>query len=564
MNDRKNITMLLAGISCLLAAHLYLSFGGGEKLTKRLTVIDRSMLGADTIVIDRGAAPTVELVKKDDGWKISRPYSARAGEDGVARILDGLALYKILETYSDSELSKFGKRRSDFGLGDPSVSVSVCRGAESVSVFLGRKTPAGDGVFATRAGDPMIYVLDPRVVEALDVPADHLRSRALMDRAGAPVDMFDIKRSHGVLMRFSKVNGRWMRCADGVSACDTPASGARIDELLTALAKTEAEGFVWPVGATNETSAVTAPQLAGYGLDPESGVTVTIRDRGLPPRQIVLGNEAGDGLVYALVQNAGAIVTVDGALKDMAAKADFADVRIFPFEASRVSRISVAEGGVDYLLEKKPDGKWVLDSPVAAPADGESVDTLLDRILASTVDDRDDNGVHVSLATNIPAQKISRARLLTDFSLADLRSREITRIQPAHVRRIVSTPRGERTGASVVYDRDKRAWIVESSNSGMSVRDGSVELVLEQLDPLMAESVVTLKASEAELEKFGLANPSCTVSVDFFDEKSLRRNIFIGDRTATGYYATMGAAFDAVFIISDETVSHLASPLLAE
>lgn len=562
MNNRKCIFYLFAGILAVIAVHLYLSFGGGEKLRVRTTALDRSMLQADGIVIERTGAPVVRLGNIDGEWRIFEPYVSKAASGAVARILDSLVLYKIVESYSDNYLAKAAKRRSDFGLADPVVKIRVTKGRDRACVHLGDRTPDGGGVFAVIEGDAMTYVLDRRVLEFSDIPSDELRSRELSERESSPVHMFDVKRAQGSLMRFSRKNGQWMLRADREGFADSPASNARIDEFLNALSKAEARSFIWPVGASNEPSVVTAPLLAGYGLDSESGITITIRDKGLPPSQIVFGNEAGAGLVYALVRNSAAVVTVDGRLKDMALESDFSDSRLFPGEPSRVSRIAITDNGVDYLLAKNADGDWVMDSPVVAPADEKGVSLLLDRILAATVAERDMDGLAVSLATNAPVERISRGVLPAGFSFAALRSRKIATFEPSDIRRIVSEPGAGLPGSSVLFDKDRRTWIVENSESGSSVRQDAVATILDELRSLDAVSVVTLKATDAELARFGLDDPAYTVSVDFFKENSIRRNVFIGERTSTGYYATMGAAFDAVFILSDESVARLTTPLL--
>ena len=203
-----------------------------------------------------------------------------------------------------------------------------------------------------------------------------------------------------------------------------------------------------------------------------------------------------------------------------------------------------------------------MDSPVSANADEEGVKDLLERILAATADDRDPNGVAVSLSTNAPAEKISREALLTGFSPATLRSREVVRLETSDIRRIVSSSDG--AVSSVVCDRDKQLWVADSSSAGSVVRKEAIEGVLNGLKSLNAQSVVTLKATEGELKSFGLDKPACTISIDFFNENSLRRNIFIGERTEEGYYATMGASFDAVFILSTADVTALTSPLTTE
>lgn len=564
MSNRNTILYLIVGILLAVAAHLYISFGGGVKLAPRETVLDWPMLEADTLVVERERSAPVELRRIDGTWRITRPYAAEASQARVSRILDSLVLRKIVETYTDKYLLKAGKRRSDFGLADPSVKIRVVKGAESVGIMLGDRIPGGDGVFAVVEGDAMTYVLDISVLESADVPDDGFRSRELVACDAGEIEMFSIKRPGAPMMNFVRKDGRWMLRADRSDSPDSPASNAAVEEFLSALVKAGVKSFVWPVGASNEPPAVTAPLLAGYGLDPESGITVTVYDRTLAPVRTVLGKEAENGLVYALARNSSTVATVDGRLKDLAVKSDFSDLRLFPFDESAVSRIAITDGAADYLLAKKENGDWVMDSPILARADAAEVSRLLAKLLTATIADRDSGGISVSLSTNMPAVKVSSSVLSSEFSFAALRSREITRFDPSDIKRIVSSDDGAPVASSVVFDRDKRAWIVENSETGTSVRQDAVADILKVLGSLDAVSVVSLKATEAQLKEFGLEKPSYTVSVDFFKENSLRRNIFIGERTETGYYATMGAAFDAVFILSDKDVVRITSPLVTK
>lgn len=564
MSNRRNIIYMIVGVVVLVLLHIYLSLGGASNLTKRETVLDKKMLAADAISIERSGGPGVELKKTDGGWGITSPYSADADESAVAKMLDFLVACKIEErsTYTEKELAKCNLRRSDLGLDNPAVKVRVSKGGASETVLVGNRVSTTNEVYAVIGDDSCVYLLDSRILGLVDVPSETFRSRKLIVRESLPIAMFDIKRPDGRLLRMRKSDGQWMCCGDSVTGRYEPASNLRIDEFLACLDKSGAEDFVWPVGAAGEPSLVTVPMLAGYGLDTEGGVAITVRDKGLPPNQVVLGNDAGDGLVYALVQNAKAIVRVDKRLKDLAISKDFSDSRIFPYEASRVSRISFFDGGVDYRLAKTGEGKWIMDSPVSANADEEGVKKLLERILAATTNDRDSDGITVSLSTNSPAEKISRSVLLSDFSPAMLRSREIARFDTSDIRRIVSGSEG--AVSSVICDRDKQVWVSDSSSAGSVVRQEAVDGILSKLKSLNAQSIVTLKATEGELKLFGLDKPFCTISIDFFKENSLRRNIFIGERTEQGYYATMGASFDAVFILSFADVTLLTSPLTTE
>lgn len=564
MNNRSTILYLLLGIALALLAHFYISYGGGEKLTSRTTVFDSSMLEADKIVVERSDGGIIELLRRESSWHMVKPFAADADQANVARMLDALVLRKIVETYSDKYLLKSGKRRLDFGLSNPTLKISVTKDCNSASVLLGDRTPDGGGVFAFIEGDTAMYVLDRDVIEFSDIGSDGFRSHKLLESGVESINMFDVKRVNQPIMNFIRVNGRWVSRTDGNTSVNTPASNTEIDEFLSALAKAKAKSFVWPVGSSNEPPIVTAPLLAGYGLDSESGTTVTVYGKVGSEYRIVLGKEAENGLVYALVQNSSAVAMVDGLLKDLAIKKDFSDLRLFPLDASTVTRITISDNGVDYLLERQSNDEWIMDSPVSAPTDGKEVSVLLNRILGATVTDRDEKGITVSVSTNLPAERISSDVLPSQFSFASLRSRQIARFDPSDIKRIVSSEEGSETGSSVIFDKDRRTWIVENSTSGTAVREESVVSILNMLQSLDAVSIVSLKATEAELKEFALDKPRYTISVDFFKENSLRRNIFIGERTATGYYATTGSAFDAVFILSDGDVSRITAPLVTE
>lgn len=563
MSNRRVISLLLLGILLLVAAHFFLSFKGvGGALVQKTALLDASVQKADRIEVVRAGSPRTVLVRTE-GWRIAEPYSALAEERDVLRLLDAMYVARVQAVYGDQDLAKFDRTREDYGLVSPAVKVTFSVDGEERSVSIGTLTPTADGVFASVDGDPFIYVVETNVLAAADNPADGFRLRSLCPDGVESVDAFDLKRGKGLFMRFTRSGGVWMRAAAKEGEPGESASSAKVKELLSGLGSASAVGFAWPVGASNEPAIATAPLLAGYGLDPETAVTVTLHSGGRADQQISFGKEAKDGLVYALVQDAGAVVTVDGALKDLAGEADFVDARLFPFEKAAVTRVSITDGGVNYLIAKAEDGSWHLDAPVSVDSDAQSVNALLSRLLALTYADRDPNGVVVSMSTNSPAETVSRDAVLAGTSLDDLRSREILSVDPADVKRISVTWRGSVKPTSVVFDKDLRSWIVETSERTGTVAQNSVDGILGRLNPLKADKILKLKVSASDLRRYGLETPRFTFAVDSAKEGALRRNVLVGERAQGGFFATLGSA-DAVFVLSDETVRLLSAPLLTE
>lgn len=563
MSNRRVISLLLLGILLLAAAHFFLSFKGvGGALVQKTALLDASVQKADRIEVVRAGSPRTVLVRTE-GWRIAEPYSALAEERDVLRLLDAMYVARVQAVYGDQDLAKFDRTREDYGLVSPPVKVTFSADGKERSVSIGTLTPTADGVFASVDGDPFIYVVETNVLAAADKSADGFRLRSLCSGGVESVDAFDLKRGKGLFMRFTRSGGVWTRAAAKEGEQGESASAARVKELLSGLGSASAVDFAWPVGASNEPAIATAPLLAGYGLDPETAVTVTLHSGGRADQQISFGKEAKDGLVYALVQDAGAVVTVDGVLKDLAGEADFVDARLFPFEKAAVTRVSITDGGVNYLIAKADDGSWHLDAPVSVDSDAPSVNALLSRLLALTYADRDPNGVVVSLSTNSPAETVSRDAVLAGASLDDLRSRDILSVDPADVKRIAVTWRGSAKPTSVVFDKDLRSWIVETSERTGTVAQNSVDGILGRLTPLKADKILKLKVSASDLRRYGLETPRFTFAVDSAKEGALRRNVLVGERAQGGFFATLGSA-DAVFVLSDETVRLLSAPLLTE
>ncbi len=568
MSNRKIIRFLVLGILVLLGVHFFLSFRGvGNTFLPRQTLLDMPARrnAISRIVIARSDASVFVLDSAiGDSWCITRPYTALADNRAVMRLQDALMLSPIHSVYREQELLDFGRTRDDYGLDEPRVRVTVSVGDEERVIAFGTTTATGDGVFATREGDASIYVVAKDVFEAVNVPADGFRLRAICPRGVASVDGFLLKRA-GSVSSFRLRDGAWSKSRVGEDGAGEPASVTNVRDLFARLATAQVVDFVWPTGAVNEPELATAPLLAQYGLDAESSVTLTLQRPNLTDRdQISFGKPATNGLVYALIQNGRAIATVDGELSEFVSSTDFADPRLFPFEEPVITRFTVGDEMVTCRLSKGMDGGWSLEEPVSAPADRTKVEELLSRLLTLAVSNRVEKGIAVSVQTNGTTEIVARDALLGDFSLPDLRSLDILSISASDIRRVTLTPSSAEKPTSVVYDKDLLCWKIEASDKSGVVSVPAVEKLLEALNPLTAEKIVLLKAATADLRRYGLEEPRYTLSVDPVQGGNLRRVLLIGKAAQGGRFATLVGASESVFILSDETVARLTAPLVTD
>ena len=561
MRNAKSIIILLTIIAVAAALDYFVYFGKGPSSTSKRTTLVDFQSEAVSVRIERVGSPAVVLDRGLGGWRLTDPFASGADEQAVMKLVDVLTQTPVVEVISDSELLKLGRTRADFSLEEPVLTVTLTGMDKSVCRFMfGSATPTQDGVYASVEGVDAVFILGKPAFSFVDVRPDDLRQRSLLPLGGAWVTSFEIKREGIPLLEFLRTGAGW-------NVGSEKASSQKITEFIDDLTTASAVSFVWPVGSSNETDHATSSLLAGYGLDPDSAVTVTLNDINGKSRRLSFGKEADDGNVYALVQNGNAIVTVPSKLRDFARQDPvmFTDSRLFPVEARSVNGFSVSSDGSLYSLVRDKDGKWGLESPVVAPADQEASDALLSLILSlSPADVVKENGVAVSVLTNMSKVLIPRERILGKRTFEDLRSREMLKIDAPLVKRIVSTVGGKTPKtASVVYDRERRQWNLDTEADGVAVNVKGVESVLSVINPLAAVRIEKLAVVAADLDDYGLDTPFLTVAIDQDSDETIRRNILIGKKTRGGRFATIGSS-DAIFVISDATVSRLSASIVGK
>ena len=561
MRNAKSIIILLTIIAVAAALDYFVYFGKGPSSTSKRTTLVDFQSEAASVRIERVGSPAVVLDRGLGGWRLTNPFASGADEQAVMKLVDVLTQTPVVEVISDSELLKLGRTRADFSLEEPVLTVTLTGMDKSVCRFMfGSATPTQDGVYASVEGVDAVFILGKPAFSFVDVRPDDLRQRSLLPLGGAWVTSFEIKREGIPLLEFLRTGAGW-------NVGSEKASSQKITEFIDDLTTASAVSFVWPVGSSNETDHATSSLLAGYGLDPDSAVTVTLNDINGKSRRLSFGKEADDGNVYALVQNGNAIVTVPSKLRDFARQDPvmFTDSRLFPVEARSVNGFSVSSDGSLYSLVRDKDGKWGLESPVVAPADQEASDALLSLILSlSPADVVKENGVAVSVLTNMSKVLIPRERILGKRTFEDLRSREMLKIDAPLVKRIVSTVGGKTPKtASVVYDRERRQWNLDTEADGVAVNVKGVESVLSVINPLTAVRIEKLAVVAADLDDYGLDTPFLTVAIDQDSDETIRRNILIGKKTRGGRFATIGSS-DAIFVISDATVSRLSASIVGK
>lgn len=559
MSNRRSLFWLALAVLLMAGVHLALSMreNGTSGLAGRSALVRGLPEKWTSITVERGGTNRVKLVK-GRLWRLVEPYSSSADETAVMRLMDKLSTSSVEDFMSDAELLKLGRTRRDFLLEPPLVTVVLEGNGDRAEVGFGSLVPSKRSVYAQASGVDAVFVSPAEVLAAVDRPAGDFRRRTLFIAAPDEVSSFSIKRGAASFVDFVRHGEVWTKAGRQVSS-------QKVGDLLGSVMGAAAVDFVWPTGAADESKSASSALLAGYGLDSENAVTVSMKCIDGVDRWIAFGKPAKEGLVYALAQNGGAVVTVKSSLKDLAVSGGEAQStkRLFPLDAGAVSSYSIDDGSATYSVARVAGGGWRLDAPVSAAADSAAAEAVLARVLALTGADAGSGNVRVAVSPGRESVTVARDRLTGDIGFESLRSREIIKVDPLLVKRLVVKKSGQSVPVSVVYDRDRKAWNVERSPVEGEADETAVARLVSALNPLVALKVVKLKVSDSEMREYGLDRPYATVAVDQERDDAVRRNIILGGKTEGGRFATLGSA-DAVFVVSAETVSVLVSELMKD
>jgi len=554
MSSRRSIVwlvffILLAGVAHLLISARY----GGSVVSARTNPLVPGADRATLLELSRPGAPSV-VALRSERWRMIAPFAAAVDSETVLRALDALAFSSVTDVLTDPEMRRLGRSLADFGLEDPSLRLTVRCDLQDATVSFGRHTPGGDGVYARISDRSGVCVVASNVFASVDLSLDDLRNPKLLTDGPISVSAVDVRRSPGRFVRVSRqTSGAWQM----LEPAKAPVAAARVTALVQMLSSARSLRFVWPVVGEPTSAAPPVSLLAGYGLDPESAMTVSLTAQDGSSRYVSFGKAADGDSVYALVQNGGAVVTVPVALRDrLLVEADsFAELKLFSCEESEITTLSIADGDVVYLLARTPDGEWRIDSPVSAPADQDAVRSLIRTVLSLRTTERDPQGLLVSVSSNATAVVVSRDAVLVQNRLENLRSKTVLRIPSDRIRRVSVTDMNGRL-ESAVWDASNRTWLIGKPD-GAALDGLALAGVLNALDPLTARAIVRLRVAASEAGNYGLENPRFTLAIDPSAEGAVRRNVMIGSPApGGGAYATVGST-DAVVILPDATVRAL-------
>ncbi|MBO5643084.1 MAG: DUF4340 domain-containing protein [Kiritimatiellae bacterium] len=561
MNAFKKVFLYVVASMLLIAANIFLLNKPSPENIAQYP-FEEDILNASKVSIIKDSSE-VTLVY-DGVWNIEEPFFQLVDEAVVSKLLDAISFARVHDVLTEKELALAGRSLMDFGLDKPLFEFRISsKTRPTKSLYFGSRTPTGDGVYVmvrseNRSALDGVFVLPSSVGEALFIDVDDLRRRQFVQLEPAEVSSIDIRRG-SEFIRLRRVVDRWRMVAPN----DMPANEAQVKSFLTNISIAKSASFVWPSLISSVSSReLSDALLSTYSLDAENAITVTLKNTSGEVMQILYGKDSSEDMVYAFSPFSRSIVCVSKALKTDALSdvSFFADDRLFPSKMPDITSIRLLDSTDTTLLSKTPTG-WRIESPISAPANEQAIEQLLDRLSLLKSVDAALKGIVVTLSDGVSAT-VNHQALLGSAGLANLRSPLIFSLSPKSVTRIIVQNSELGSLDTVIFNPGRAAWENADGKDGRMVAQDAINSLLSQTQSLVAEHVVCLKVTDADVRRYGLEIPYLSIALDRSEEEGPRINLLLGEKTSSGgRYATLGA-IEAIFTLSKSVVDNLEKSIL--
>ncbi len=527
----------------------------------------------DRLLIDSGDL-SIECRLEGREWRLIQPLAARADPIAIERLLGAL------QELPRGDILLPPRRGENFyapyGLDVPRATLAIVSGASTNRIFIGRRTPLGDGVYVRQSDQAGLARLDPSLLDLLPASAAALRDRSLLSGTPAGIDRLDIRTPSGYLQLARSDNNGWRLFQPFTARADSAAVAALVENLLGC----SVVQFVQDAVA----------DLSPYGLDSQSAVTAVLNtDSGDGSQMLSFGDPLPNdpSLVYARLQAENSVYAVPQDVRQalLLKPDDLRDRRLPGLDPDSIRdlRIEAAETALEF--RQTDDDGWEILSPLRAPGDADAIRDLLrtwnDMRLTSfenpadapaeptwtrtvRIEPRnpkappvvlrlaplpdDTNACHVAIEGD-SSFAVAAPPSLLDFPLDPLpyRSREILSIPADDVDRIRIVDNTRTIEAD--RDPDTGQWVPAAP---------WIDGLLAVLAPLRAETILPADRTPDDEE---FAQPYLTVTLGLRGQSGIAATLQVGPETEPGgprLAAVRG--HDFVFTLPAWTVEALAPP----
>jgi hypothetical protein len=366
-------TLLLLAAAMALGAYAYLVESDrptrADAEAAKDSLFDVDSLDLVELEVRAGGDRTI-LHKTDGAWNLVEPIQTGADQVEVSGITTGVGSLEIERVVAEA-----AEDLEPFGLADPRVEIAFkAEGDATLTRFrLGDETPTGGDLYASRAGDPRVYLIAAYLLDSFDRSTFDLRDKSILHFVRDDVDRLDLSTPTATAS-LSRTDDDWRFEAPWEARSDT----GTVDSLLTRLDTARMLALV-----ESEDAA-----LESYGLA-EPRATIEI-GAGSTTASLLIGAEAEGGSVYARDLSRPLVFTVDASLADdlLRPPEAYRRTELLTLGPLTSRRIEIARGDSRLVLAKSADepAVWQRLEPAPGEVDQPTVTDLLTALIGLRAD----------------------------------------------------------------------------------------------------------------------------------------------------------------------------------
>ena len=525
----------------------------------------------DRLLISSGDL-SIECRLRNGQWSLVHPIAARADPVAIERLLGAL------QELPRGDIILPPRRTLDpyapYGLNDPRATLSIIEGSATNRILIGRRTPLGDGVYVRQSDHPGLARINTSLLDLLPASADALRDRSLLSGTPAAIERLDIRGPAGYIQLARDPQGVWRIFQPFASRIDSASITALVETLLSCSVIHFVQDAV--------------SDLAPYGLDSQSAVTAVLNtDSGDGSQMLSLGDPLPNDptLVYARLQAENSIYAVPLAVRQalLVRPDDLRDRHLPGIDPEAIQGVRIEEAENVLEVSRDENDVWQLIAPIRAPADPETIHTLIrswSDVRLSSFDTPSPNPVDLPSTRTIridlrnpeapplvfhlapnpqepgtvrisidgdSSSALATTSLLLDFPLDPVvyRSREIFYI-----------PASDISSIRIDASNQTHRLVRDASTGQWTPSSPWMDRLLSTLAPLRAQSLVSEVPPDPGFEK-----PMVSLTLHLRGKSGLATTLLIGNEITPGgpRWATVRGR-DLVFTLSPLAVESLLPP----
>jgi hypothetical protein len=302
---------------------------------------------ANALELDGPGAAAHWLVQRDgQDWRMTRPQQWPVNAYAIRNILDQLRFLRMETRFPVSDIESTGMTLADYGLDNPSVILRIGAEGKETLLRIGAPTKVGARLYVLSPDGESVFVTSRDILRALLVGLDDLRDGRIFNIPSFMATSLSMQRADGAKVRLTKLGIGW----EFESPIRVDADDTAVDSLLAEMEGLKVRAFV---SADPSAQGLLSPRLR-IGIE-------SAEDR----QSLLIGSEAGNGLVYAKLENSPEVFTMDATIVERFQKAqeDLRERYFSRLNKNGLGEIRVTMNGQTATLQKLETGEWQVLRP---------------------------------------------------------------------------------------------------------------------------------------------------------------------------------------------------------